>query len=58
MADNFAPKHVRQPDFANQCTLWAAQTHLEMRELEASTKKEVAISHDLLSKVDRILARR
>ncbi len=65
MADHLANQRVflslldvRQPDFANQCTLWAAQAHREMRELVTAAKKEIASSHDLLSEVDRMLARR
>ncbi len=65
MANRFAPQRVflslldvRQPNFAHRCIVWAAQTQREIHELVAATKKEIAISEDLLSKVDRILNRR
>ena len=65
MAGHFARKRVflslldvRQPDFGNQCTLWAAQTQREIYELVASTKEQIVTSQDLLSEADRILARR
>ena len=49
---------IRHPDFAHQCLVWASQTHLEIQELVATAKKEIANSRELMAEADRIIARR
>ena len=49
---------VRDPDFARLCRAWSMETRSEIADLVASTEKELAISRAMMSRVDRILARR
>ena len=50
------PLDTRGPDFARRCSLWAAQTQLEMLALIKGSKKTIAESRALMLEADRILA--
>jgi hypothetical protein len=49
---------VRDPEFARHCRTWSMETRSEIADLIARTEKELAISRAIMSRVDRMLARR
>ena len=48
---------ARDPSFPRECILWARQTQREMEETIEATKETIDKSKELITEVDRILAR-